>query len=196
MLGKAELKAAIAGKNRGLLASETDRLAIASAIAKLEDRNPHSRPLEEPELLDGDWRLLYTTSQDLLGLDGFPLVKLGNIYQCVRTAESAIYNLAEVSSLPYCEALVAVAARFEPVSARRVNVRFSRAVFGLQRLLDYRSPGQFIARLTAQDRLSWLQGIDFGINADRQQGWLDITYLDADLRIGRGNQGSLFVLTK
>ncbi|HAJ61284.1 MAG TPA: fibrillin, partial [Cyanobacteria bacterium UBA8543] len=26
--------------------------------------------------------------------------------------------------------------------------------------------------------------------------WLDITYLDKDLRIGRGNEGSVFVLTK
>lgn len=196
MVDKAELKAAIAGKNRGLLASETDRLAIASAIARLEDRNPHPQPLAVPELLDGDWRLLYTTSQGLLGLDSFPLVKLGNIYQCVRTAEAAIYNLAEFGSLPYCEGLVSVAARFEPVSERRVKVRFSRTVVGLQRLLNYRSPSQFVSRLMAQDQLSWLQGIDFGINADRQQGWLEITYLDDDLRIGRGNQGSLFVLTK
>ncbi|NEP29276.1 PAP/fibrillin family protein, partial [Moorena sp. SIO3I6] len=38
--------------------------------------------------------------------------------------------------------------------------------------------------------------IEFPINRDIQQGWLEITYLDDDLRIGRGNQGSVFVLTK
>ncbi|MGL4881863.1 MAG: PAP/fibrillin family protein, partial [Waterburya sp.] len=29
-----------------------------------------------------------------------------------------------------------------------------------------------------------------------QKGWLDITYLDEDMRIGRGNEGNVFVLTK
>jgi hypothetical protein len=38
--------------------------------------------------------------------------------------------------------------------------------------------------------------LDFGIENRDQRGWLDITYLDHDLRIGRGNEGSVFVLTK
>ena len=38
--------------------------------------------------------------------------------------------------------------------------------------------------------------LDTKINSNRQQGWVDITYLDSDLRIGRGNEGSIFVLTK
>ncbi|HAX76849.1 MAG TPA: fibrillin, partial [Cyanobacteria bacterium UBA11372] len=38
--------------------------------------------------------------------------------------------------------------------------------------------------------------LDFPIESREQRGWLDITYLDEDLRIGRGNEGSVFVLTK
>lgn len=38
--------------------------------------------------------------------------------------------------------------------------------------------------------------VDFGIDSREQQGWLDVTYLDNDLRLGRGNEGSVFVLTK
>lgn len=30
----------------------------------------------------------------------------------------------------------------------------------------------------------------------KDNGWLETTYLDADTRIGRGNKGSLFVLTR
>ncbi len=229
MLNKTDLRNAIAQKNRGLAATETDRQMIASAIAQVEDRNPTPDPLTAPELLAGDWRLLYTTSQDLLGIDRVPFIQLGNIYQCVRPDLSRIYNIAEIKSLPYCEGLVSVAASFEPalsdgsaqdtpqkanqavnqaapseslspsappLSKRRVNVRFNRAVLGLQRLLDYQSPAQFIDRLNATEKMSPLQGVDFSIDADRQQGWLEITYLDRDLRIGRGNRGSLFVLTK
>ncbi|MEO0884772.1 MAG: PAP/fibrillin family protein, partial [Cyanobacteria bacterium J06648_10] len=78
----------------------------------------------------------------------------------------------------------------------RVNVSFSRAVIGLQGTLGYQNPAQYIETLEANAKLNLLRGIDFSINAQRQQGWLEITYLDEDFRIGRGNQGSLFVLTK
>ena len=72
MLGKAELLEAIAGKNRGLLVTETEKQAILAAVAQLEDRNPTPRPVEAGELLNGDWRLLYTTSRGILGIDQFP----------------------------------------------------------------------------------------------------------------------------
>ncbi|MBL1173879.1 PAP/fibrillin family protein [Pantanalinema sp. GBBB05] len=193
MLGKAELLEAIAGKNRGLLVTETDKQAILAAIAQLEDRNPTPRPVEAGELLNGDWRLLYTTSRGILGIDQFPLLKLGQVYQCIRVAEARVYNIAEVYGLPFLEGLVSVAARYIPVSDRRVDVIFERSVLGLQRLVDYQSPANFIRQLESGQRLP---AIDFNISNRDQQGWLDITYLDKDLRIGRGNEGSVFVLTK
>ncbi|MEO1391507.1 MAG: PAP/fibrillin family protein [Cyanobacteria bacterium J06634_5] len=202
MLSKRDLKAAIASKNRGISATTVDKEAIAMMIARVEDTNPTPDPLSRPDLLEGNWRLLYTTSQELLGIDKVPLLTLGNIYQCVRPAAARIYNIAEVAGVPYCEGLVSVVAGFEPaqseadVRQRRVNVRFNRAVFGLQRALGYRSPGQYIEQMEATEKFNLLQGIDFAIESDRQQGWLEITYLDEDFRIGRGNQGSLFVLTK
>ena len=59
---KAKLLAAIAGKNRGILATTTDRQAILAAIAELELRNPHPRPLTTAiDLLAGDWRRLRTS---------------------------------------------------------------------------------------------------------------------------------------
>ncbi len=217
MLSKTDLRNAIASKNRGITATANDRQVIASIIARVEDLNPTPDPLAATELLAGDWRLLYTTSKELLGIDRFPLAALGNIYQCVRPARSRIYNIAELKSLPFCEGLVSVVANFTPapsdypatsssnlpentatatLSKNRVNVAFNRAVVGLQRALGYQSPAQYIEQLEANEKFNLLRGIDFAINPDRQQGWLEVTYLDRDLRIGRGNQGSLFVLTK
>jgi len=143
-LGKAELLQAIAGKNRGLLASENDNLSILAAVARLEEFNPTPRPLEAADKLDGDWRLLYTTSTELLGIGRFPVLTLGQIYQSIRVKTQQVFNIAEVTSLPLLEGLVSVAARFEPVSDRRVDVGFERGIFGLQRLIGYRSPSQFI----------------------------------------------------
>lgn len=193
MLGKAELLEIIAGKNRGLLATEVQKQAILTAIAQLEDRNPTPQPVAAGDLLEGDWRLIYTTSRGILGLDQVPLLKLGQVYQCIRVANSTLYNIAEVYGLPLLEGIVSVAARFVPVSDRRVNVTFDRSIVGLQRLIDYQTPQAFIQQIETGDKF---RAIDFAITNREQRGWLDITYLDKDLRIGRGNEGSVFVLTK
>lgn len=195
MLGKAELLAAIAPLNRGINATPNDSLVVEAAATRLEERNPTPAPLTSDRLA-GNWRLLYTTSRELLNINRIPLASLGPIYQCIRLSENRIYNLAEVIGPPLLSGLVTVAARLEPISTRRVNVRFERGVFGLQGLLGYQSPNQFIDLLQMNHHLSLLKGVDFTINSERQAGWLEITYLDDDLRIGRGNQGNLFVLDR
>ncbi|WP_414549975.1 PAP/fibrillin family protein [Anabaena sp. CCY 0017] len=193
MIGKANLIDAISGTNRGLLASEPQKQAILAAIANLEDFNPTPRPVEASNLLDGDWRLIYTTSKALLNLDRIPFCKLGQIYQSIRVNTNSVYNIAEIYGLPYLEGLVSVAAKFEPISERRVQVKFHRSILGLKRLIGYSSPASFIQQIEAGKKFP---AIDAAINSEKQQGWLDITYIDSDLRIGKGNEGSVFVLSK
>jgi PAP_fibrillin len=193
MLGKSELLNAVLMTNRGLLTTAPERQAIQAAIATLEDQNPHPRPLEVPNLLEGNWRLLYTTSQELLGIGKIPLLTLGEIYQCINFKTAKIYNIAEIQSLPLLEGVVSVVATITPTSERRVQVQFERSVIGLQRIVGYESPLQWVEQLTIQSRT---RAIDLTISSQRQPGWLDITYLDQDLRIGRGNEGNLFVLAR
>lgn len=193
MLGKETLLESIAGKNRGVLATEQDRQAILGAIAQLEDRNPTPRPLEAGDKLQGNWRLLYTSSQELLGIDRFPLLSLGQVYQYISVPDAMIYNVAEVNGLPYLEGLVSVVARFEVVSERRVDVKFERLILGAQRLIGYRACEDYIEQIRAGQRFA---ALDLRLNPQNQQGWLEITYLDDDLRIGRGNEGNVFVLTR
>jgi hypothetical protein len=194
---KAKLLAAIAGKNRGILATNIDRQAILAAITELELSNPHPRPLTTAiDLLAGNWRLIYTGSQSLLGIDKFPLVELGDIYQCIRPSTSKIYNIAEVNSLiPGLNSLVAIVARFTPVNESRVNVEFNRSIIGLQRLMDYSDPDRFIMAI---ENCQKFVAIDLPIDrrSERDPAWLEVTYLDETLRIGRGNEGNVFVLTK
>jgi hypothetical protein len=192
MIGKSTLIDAIAGTNRGLLATTTQKQAILAAIANLEDFNPTPRPLEATDLLEGNWQLLYTTSKALLNIDALPLCKLGAVYQCIRVQTNSVYNIAEVYGIPSLEGLVSVVAKFSPVTERRVNVKFQRSIIGLQRLIGYTSPNDFISQIELGKKFL---AVDVPINTDRQ-GWLDITYIDHDLRIGRGNEGSVFVLRK
>jgi len=194
MRRKAALLEAIAGKNRGLQANSAQKSAIEAAVEKLELSNPNPRPVQRLDLLDGDWRLLYTTSRELLNIDRLPLAKLGEIYQCVRVQSGKIYNIAELSGLPYLEAVVAVSAGFESESSTRVEIKFDRNITGFQRLIGYQSPEQLIRAIENGQSYRY-KAIDISINSDRT-GWVEITYLDHDLRIGRGNQGNIFVLTR
>ncbi|MCY7332267.1 MAG: PAP/fibrillin family protein [Pseudanabaena sp. CAN_BIN31] len=190
---KANLLNAIAPVNRGLQMTENQRKAIFSAVAYLEELNPTPAPTQSPELLDGDWLLLFTTSQELLKIDRFPLYRLGNIYQCLRVAEGKIFNVAEIKGLPLLGGLVSVCANFTVVSEKQVKVNFERLVAGSQSLIGYRDVSSFIDTLRSPKKLL---AVDFQIKRENQKGWLETTYLDRDLRIGRGNEGNLFVLRR
>ncbi len=215
---KAELLQLIAGKNRGLRVTEKENVQILSTVEKLEDHNPTANPFKNPELLNGDWRLLYTTSKSILNLENLPMAHLGEIYQCIRVEANKIYNIAEISGLPFMEGLISVAAKFEKVSIKRVNVKFNRSIIGLQRLLGYLSPKDLIAKMEQGNAFPALD-LNFGEpnfnlpmlpalpalpnnifdrNSDKkeQSGWLEITYLDDSLRIGRGHQGNVFILER
>ncbi len=165
---------------------------LHEAIGALEALNPTPQPLESP-LLMGDWRLLYTTSQGILGLDRIPLTDLGEVYQAIRG--DRVYNVAETRSLLGIEGVVAVAARYEVASEVRVQVTFERSILGLRSVMGYRSATAFINALEMKAKFL---AIDVPIPAREGSGggWLEVTYLDETLRISRGNQGSIFVLVK
>lgn len=190
---KANLLKAIAPVNRGLQMSDNQRKDIFAAIAYLEEVNPSPAPNRTPELLDGNWLLLFTTSQELLGIDKFPLYKLGEIYQCLRVSDGKIFNVAKVQGLPLLGGLVSVCASFTVVSDQRVKVNFERLVAGSQTLAGYKNIDSFIERLRSQKKLL---AIDAQIKRTDQKGWLETTYIDQDLRIGRGNEGNVFVLRR
>jgi phosphoribosylformimino-5-aminoimidazole carboxamide ribonucleotide (ProFAR) isomerase len=79
------------------------------------------------------------------------------------------------------------------VSDQRVKVNFERLVAGSQTLAGYKNIDSFIERLRSPKKLL---AIDAQIKRTDQKGWLETTYIDQDLRIGRGNEGNVFVLRR
>lgn len=193
MIAKAELLAAIAGTNRGVITTEANRSLVLDKVVQLEVQNPTPQPLSKQELLSGVWRLIYTTSPDLLGLARLPVVPAGPIYQCIRGQELKLYNVLELQGIPFLEGVLCVAARLTPVSERRVQVNFERSILGVKGLMNYPSLDVLISRLETQSPVA---ALSMPLDSDRSAGWLETTYLDEDLRIGRGNNDSLFVLTR
>jgi len=193
MQEKIKLLKAVAVTNRGLLASPRFQAELDQLIRQLEAHNPTANPAQAPELLSGCWQLLYTTSVDVIGLGRVPGVTLGQIYQVIQADKNRVYNLAEAQGIPFLEGLLAVKARFEVVNPSRIAIYFEQSMLALQRLVDYRHPTQWLERLEQEDPLPLIQ---IPLDSGRSQGWLDITYLDIDLRISRGDKGNVFVLAR
>ncbi|WAS05213.1 PAP/fibrillin family protein [Gloeomargaritales cyanobacterium VI4D9] len=193
MQEKIKLLKAVAVTNRGLLASSRFQAELDQLIRQLEAHNPTANPAQAPELLSGCWQLLYTTSVDVIGLGRVPGVTLGQIYQVIQADKNRVYNLAEAQGIPFLEGLLAVKARFEVVNPSRIAIYFEQSMLALQRLVDYRHPTQWLERLEQEEPLPLIQ---IPLDSSRSQGWLDITYLDIDLRISRGDKGNVFVLAR
>lgn len=196
---KAELLQAIASTDRGRQVSPQHRQQIEAQVQALESLNPTPEPTAAAAYLTGNWRTLYTTSEDLLKLSRtLPGIITGEIYQYVNAAETRVINVAELQGWDWLSnwipgGIVSVVASFAVVSEQRVEVTFNRFVIGVQPLMSYQIDS-FLTLLRRQP--DQLPALKIDLPAREQRGWLDITYLDADLRIGRGNEGSLFVLDK
>ncbi|MBE9222493.1 PAP/fibrillin family protein [Cyanobacterium stanieri LEGE 03274] len=198
MNAKINLLGAIARYNGKKKSSDSDKVEILSAIEELEDTNPNPRPMEKKELLNGDWQLLYTSSKSLLGLNNLPLVEVENIYQSIHISTKKIYNIVEIKGLPLLDSVMVVIASLKVESEKKVNVKFERTIVTLKNWLKYLSPEDIIRQVTNKKQMFPLdikinQALENFTNTD---GWLETTYLDDDLRISRGNQGNIFVLSK
>jgi hypothetical protein len=193
MREKIQLLKAVAVTNRGLLASPRVQAELDQLIRQVETQNPTTNPAQAPELLSGCWQLLYTTSADVLGLGRVPGVTLGQVYQVIHAEKGRVYNLAEAQGIPFLDGLLAVKARFEVTNPSRVTIYFEQSLLALQKLVDYQNPTQWFKRLEQDEPLPLIQ---IPLDTGRSQGWLDITYLDIDLRISRGDKGNLFVLAR
>jgi len=190
---KRDLLAAIARTDRGLDIRPEQLPAVWMAVTRLEAVNPTPRPVALPVKLAGLWQLAFTTSLDVLGLGRFPGVRLGEVYQYLSPELTHLVNIAELEPpLAFLAGIVAVSARLQPVSAVRVAVAFERVTTGPKGILGYADPETFAANLAAGTGPATLP-------LPSRSGplpWLDTTYLDEDLRLGRGDRGSLFVLTR
>lgn len=129
-----ELKSALLdsfyGTERGLSAGIESRAEIAELIAQLEAANPPPEDMSEAlRLLDGEWRLAYTSGSELLAvlaLGRLPLVSVGDVTQTIDAGRGTFENAAEVSALSGAAGTTRLTARasFEALSARRIAVRF------------------------------------------------------------------------
>lgn len=168
--------------------------AITAITEELEALNPFPQPLlSAKNLLNGAWLLQYSTAREIRSLKRLPLgFQVGRIYQTIDMNQASFENRAWVEHrwgglLGY----VRVTATFEPakeaedqLSDQRINVNFQQRFLGIQRILGIQS--------------NWLDPMRV-VEAKNPVGRipsLKITYIDETMRIGRGGDESLFILTR
>ena len=136
---------------------------------QLEKLNPTPNPLipsKNKPSVNGDWDLKYTTSDSILGKGGFP--RVGPIVQNIDTVTLSARNSEVVKYGYLINVPRSVTAELSPVNGKVTKVQFKRFMLGP---VGFDAPDSF-------------------------RGSLDITYLDEDMRLTRGDKGNIFVLTR
>lgn len=129
---KQELLSAIQPLQRGVSATDTDQQQVEKLIQKLEKVNPNKSSLASP-LINGKWKLLYTTSQSILGSKRPALLRAnGPIYQYIDAPNGKARNQ---ESWPFFNS---VSADLTPETKSRVGVQFT--LFKILGLLPIKAP--------------------------------------------------------
>lgn len=222
-----EVKAALLdsfwGTGRGLTASSETRAEINELITQLEAVTPTPNPTEAMDMLDGVWKLVYTSNSELmalLALGKLPLITIEDITQTVQAYGSTVTNSLTITA-PFSRTAFSTTASIEVRSPKRLQLRFERGTISTPELItDLELPdtvsvmGQTVDLSAAKSALAPVRSAGQGVAEqiasivrqqpdlnipianERAQTWLLTTYLDDTLRINRGDGGSVFVLVK
>ncbi|XP_059275631.1 plastoglobulin-1, chloroplastic-like isoform X1 [Lycium ferocissimum] len=206
------------GSDFGFRASSEVRAEALEFVSQLEAANPTPAPNECPELLDGNWILVFTAFSELLPLlavGNIPLLKVEKISQDINSSSLTIENSTTLSS-PVATLSFSATATFEVRSPSRIQVEFKEGNFKppeIKSNIDLPETvdvfGQKISLSPVQQSLGPLENAFAGIArtlsgqpslkipipGERTKSFLLTTYLDKDMRISRGD-GGLFVLVK
>ncbi|CAH1423737.1 unnamed protein product [Lactuca virosa] len=179
---KKQLVGSFYGTSRGLTATSETRAEVVELITQLEAKNPTPAPTEALPLLNGKWILAYTS-----------FIGLGS-----TTA-------------------ITTNAKFEVRSPKRVQIKFDEGIIGTPQLTDSIELPENVEFLGQKLDLSPFKGLltsvqdtasnvaktissqpplKFSISQTNAESWLLTTYLDEELRVSRGDGGSVFVLIK
>ncbi|PIN06310.1 hypothetical protein CDL12_21137 [Handroanthus impetiginosus] len=217
---KKQLVDSFYGTNRGLSASSETRAEIGELITQLEAKNPTPAPTEALTLLNGKWILAYTSFVGLFPLlsrgGSLPLVKLEEISQTIDSENFTVQNSVLFSG-PLATTSISTNAKFEVRSPKRVQIKFEEGIIGTPQLTDsiiFPDNVEFLGQnidlspfkgliTSVQDTASSVAKtisnrppLKFSIPERNAESWLLTTYLDDELRISRGDGGSIFVLIK
>ncbi|KAK9949960.1 hypothetical protein M0R45_005467 [Rubus argutus] len=183
---KTALYQALEGINRGIFGvPSAKKFEIEGLVKQLESQNPTPDPTLNLEKVGGCWKLVYSTITILgsrrtkLGLRDF--ISLGDFYQNIEIAKGKAVNVIEfdVRGLNLFNGRLTIVASFKKSSKSRVDINYDSSTITPIQLMNV-----------------FRKNYDILLGIFNPDGWLEITYVDDTMRIGRDDKGNIFILER
>ncbi|RCJ19599.1 fibrillin [Nostoc minutum NIES-26] len=192
---KQELIAISEASELGFNYTPTAKDQIEALAEKLEALNPTTEPTNNIELIQGRWRLLYSTfgleretTLQRLSFGKLPnvVVEVTGIFQEVYLIGQQYNNIIEFRTGSDVLGILLVKGRYTIEDSKRLNIDFLST--SVKSANDDLSDDAFYETLGIENEL-----VESTLSFS---GWADITFLDENLRLVRGNQQNLYVLLR
>ncbi|KAB2599862.1 plastid-lipid-associated protein 6 [Pyrus ussuriensis x Pyrus communis] len=193
---KLKLLSAVSGLNRGLAALREDLQKADAAAKEIEAAGGPVDLSADLDKLQGRWKLIYSSAFSSRTLGGsrpgpptgrlLPIT-LGQVFQRIDIFSKDFDNIVDLElgvpwPLPPVDATATLAHKFELIGSARVKIVFEKTTVKTTGNLSQLPPLE-------------LPQLPEGLRppSNRGSGEFDVTYLDADTRITRGDRDELRV---
>ncbi|KAE8702136.1 putative plastid-lipid-associated protein 7 [Hibiscus syriacus] len=183
---KSQLLQQLQGINRGIFGVASSKKSDIEELVKLlEFQNPTPDPTLNLEKVGGCWKLVYSSITILgskrtkLGLRDF--ITLGEFFQTIDIQKSKAFNVIKFNArgLKLLNGKLTIEASFEIASKSRVDISYDNSTITPDQLMNV-----------------FRKNYDLLLGIFNPEGWLEITYVDDTMRIGRDDKGNLLILQR
>ncbi|KAJ4953383.1 hypothetical protein NE237_030215 [Protea cynaroides] len=183
---KDDLKEALQGINRGIFGVQSAKKSeISGLVELLESQNPNPDPTQDLDKVGGCWKLVYSTISILgskrtkLGLRDF--ITLGDFFQTIYPAQGKAVNVIEFNlrGVNVLKGQLSIEASFKVASKKRVDIQYKNSMINPDQLMNV-----------------FRKNYDLLLGIFNPEGWLEISYVDESMRIGRDDKGNVFILER
>ncbi|KAF5832755.1 hypothetical protein DUNSADRAFT_11242 [Dunaliella salina] len=149
------------------------------SAASASEVEPSMEDYKDLAQLDGKWDLAYTSNSGLIGIlaldQVLPLVTVGDVFQTIDTSSGTVENQINIE-VPVGRTALSAKSTFELKQALNPVKSTVDSVFEQVNSLAAQAPQLAVP-----------------LQSDAAQTWQLNTFLDKDMRISRGDGGSIFV---
>ncbi|XP_009601852.1 plastid-lipid-associated protein 6, chloroplastic [Nicotiana tabacum] len=193
---KLKLLSAVSGLNRGLAASEEDLKKADAAAKELESCAGAVDLSADLDKLQGRWKLIYSSAFSGRTLGGsrpgpptgrlLPIT-LGQVFQRIDVLSKDFDNIVELElgapwPLPPAELTATLAHKFELIGSSTIKITFEKTTVKTTGNFSQLPPFE-VPRIPDQ----------FRPPSNTGSGEFEVTYIDSDTRVTRGDRGELRV---
>ena len=187
---KSSVLRATSGTARGRATTSSQRQRILVELKQLEDLNQTKRPVYSP-LINGSWALVYQN----------PLEEEPDKEASAEKVEGPFLSFFQ----PFTRGIVSTKSNLQRIDleSKSIDNLAEFTLLGVGGYLNIKGSAVQISDdrvevgfIDCELKLGPLQPLKIPLEWVKARGWVETTYLDETLRIGRGDKGSIFLAAR